>query len=75
MDVDTIKPGADFATVIARALAAYRILIALIGPTWLAGTGRWRRRRLDDPGDLVAMEIGAALARGIPVIRCSSMAL
>ena len=65
MDVDTIKPGADFATVIARALAACRILIALIGPTWLAGTGR---RRLDDPGDFVAMEIRAALERGIPVI-------
>ncbi|MGQ0776973.1 MAG: TIR domain-containing protein [Pseudonocardiales bacterium] len=65
MDVDTMEPGADFATVIARALAACRILIALIGPTWLTGTSRWR---LDDPGDFVAMEIRAALERGIPVI-------
>jgi YVTN family beta-propeller protein len=68
MDVDTIEPGADFAAVIAREVVSCRILIALIGPTWLTSTGRWRRRRLDDPDDFVVLEIRAALERGIPVI-------
>ncbi|MCA1704180.1 MAG: hypothetical protein LC808_13310, partial [Actinobacteria bacterium] len=31
-------------------------------------TGRWRRRRLDDPDDFVLSEIRAALERGIPII-------
>jgi hypothetical protein len=31
MDVDTIEPGVDFATAIARAVASCDVLIALIG--------------------------------------------
>lgn len=42
-------------------------LIAVIGPEWLSVTGE-DGRRLDDPRDLVRIEIAAALARGIPVI-------
>ncbi len=68
MDVDTIEPGADFATTIAREVASCRILIALIGPTWATITGRRRRSRLEDPDDLVVLEIRAALDREIPVI-------
>ncbi|MGH8917889.1 MAG: TIR domain-containing protein [Actinomycetes bacterium] len=68
MDVDTIDPGADFATTIAREVASCRILIALIGPTWATATDRRQRRRLDDPDDFVVLEIRAALERGIPVI-------
>ncbi len=68
MDVETIEPGADFTATIARAVASCRILIALIGPTWATASSRRRRRRLEDPDDLVVLEIRAALERGIPVI-------
>ncbi len=68
MDVDTVEPGADFATAIAREIASCDVLIALIGPTWSSITDRRGRRRLDDPDDFVVLEIRAALERGIRVI-------
>ena len=68
MDVDTVEPGADFAAVIAREVASCNVLIAVIGPTWLTTIDQRRRRRLDDPGDFVVLEIRAALERGIHVI-------
>lgn len=68
IDVDTIEPGADFAAAIAREVASCNVLIALIGPTWSTTTDQRGRRGLDDPEDLVVLEIRAALERGIHVI-------
>jgi TIR domain len=68
IDVDTIEPGVDFAEEIARAVATCKVLLAIIGPTWLTATDERGRRRLDDPGDIVRLEIEAALARGVRVI-------
>jgi WD40 repeat protein len=68
MDVDTIEPGVDFAEEISRAVAACQVLLAIIGPGWLTVTDRRGRRRLDDPEDLVRLEIGTALARNVRVI-------
>ena len=68
MDVDTIEPGVDFAEEIARAVAACQVLLAIIGPGWLTVTDKRGQRRLDDPDDLVRLEIGAALAREVRVI-------
>ena len=68
MDVDDIPPGRDFTQVLARELDACEVLIALIGPTWAGRRGRRGRRRLDDPGDFVRMELAAALKRRIPVV-------
>ena len=68
MDVDTIEPGVDFAEEISRAVAACQVLLAIIGPGWLTVTDKRGRRRLDDPEDLVRLEIGAALAREVRVI-------
>jgi hypothetical protein len=42
-------------------------VIAIIGNQW-AGSSSGNARRLDDPRDLVRIEIAAALARGIPVV-------
>jgi TIR domain/WD domain, G-beta repeat len=67
MDVDNLPPGADFKKVITEAVSQCRVLLAIIGPGWVDARER-RRRRLDDPGDLVRMEIAAALARDILVI-------
>ena len=68
MDVDTIEPGLDFAEEVTRAVAACQVLVAVIGPAWLTAADGRGRRRLDDPGDFVRLEIEAALARGVRVI-------
>ena len=68
MDVDTIPLGVDFAEVITQAVSTCQVLLAVIGPRWLTTTDVDGQRRLDDPGDLVRLEIGAALERDIRVI-------
>ena len=68
MDVDTVEPGADFASVITQAVGSCEVLIALIGPTWSTIADQRGRRRLDDPDDFVVLEIQAALEREIHVI-------
>ena len=66
--MDTIEPGLDFAEEVTRAVAACQVLVAVIGPTWLTAADGRGRRRLDDPGDFVRLEIETALARGVRVI-------
>src|SRR5215469_12903638 len=68
IDVDAIEPGVDFAEEINRAVANCHVLLAVIGPTWLTATDERGRRRLDDPHDIVRLEIEAALARDVRVI-------
>jgi TIR domain len=68
IDVDAIEPGVDFAEAISRAVAVCQVLLAIIGPTWLTATDQRGGRRLDDPDDIVRLEIEAALARGVRVI-------
>lgn len=67
-DVDSIEPGDDFLDVIAAAVGSCDVLLALIGSRWLTVTGPDGQRRLDDPGDVVRLEIEAALARDVRVI-------
>jgi TIR domain len=66
-DVDSIQPGDDFATAIEAAVGACTVLLAVIGPRWLAAEGD-TGRRLDDPQDWVRLEIEAAIKRGVRVI-------
>jgi hypothetical protein len=68
MDVDSIAPGSDFGEAIARAVNECAVLLALIGPSWISAVDARGRRRLDDPDDLVVLELQAALDRAIPVI-------
>ena len=68
MDVDTIEPGVDFAAAITRAVSTCVVLIAVIGPKWTTLTNARGQPRIADPDDVVALEIKAALDRGIRVI-------
>jgi hypothetical protein len=68
MDVDAIALGVDFAEVISQAVSTCEVLVAVMGPRWLTVTDEDGRRRLDDPDDIVRLEIAAALERDIPVI-------
>ena len=67
-DIDTIEPGQDFVAVLDEALNSVSVLLVVIGPKWVAITDAHGRRRLDDPGDFVRMEVGRALSRGVRVI-------
>lgn len=59
-DVDDIKPGGDFLETIRQELASCQVFLILIGPRWLIDAQG--RRRLDDPNDVLRMEIAEALS-------------
>jgi hypothetical protein len=67
-DVDSIDFGEDFVEAITNAVGSSDALLALIGNQWLTATDQNGRRRLDNPGDFVRLEIEAAFTRGVRVI-------
>jgi hypothetical protein len=67
MDIDTIKPGEDFVSILENAVASCEILIAIIGRYWLTSSDK-NGRRIDRPDDFVRLEILTAINRGIPII-------
>lgn len=71
LDIDSIDPGVNFAEVVAEALASCAAVLAMIGRQWLTVADAHGRRRLEDPDDLVRVELETALesnARVIPVL-------
>jgi WD40 repeat protein len=68
MDVDSIEPGADFAEVIEQAVGSSDVLLALIGPDWLTLSDYTGDRRIDNPDDIVRLELETALRRDLRVI-------
>ena len=68
MDVDQIQAGAQFPAVVRKALDEADVLVAVIGLRWLTLTAENGGRRIDQPDDWVAEEIGIALRRGTPMI-------
>ena len=67
-DVDSIEPGIDFVRAIEASLAACGALVVVIGREWLDARAADGSRRLDNPRDLVRLEVATALARGMLVI-------
>lgn len=72
IDVDSIPIGVDFREHLSEAVGRCDVLLAVIGTQWLNAAhqrgARKGRRRLDDPADLVRIEIQSALERRIPVV-------
>lgn len=60
-------PSYDYPDVIAAELRRCEVLLAIIGPGWLDARAAQGRRRLDDPEDLVRVEIETALQREVRV--------
>jgi TIR domain/NACHT domain len=71
-DVDSIELGDNFVEVITSAVSSCDVLLALIGPQWLAVADGHGQRRLDSPDDFVRLEIQVALTRSkvlvIPIL-------
>ena len=68
MDVAAIEVGRDFRKAVDVSVADCGVLLAIIGSGWLDEKNDSGLRRLDDPNDLVRVEIASALKRDIPVI-------
>jgi hypothetical protein len=67
-DVDSIPPGVDFREHIGRFLDQSAMALVVIGPQWRGVTDAQGRTRLEQPADLVRLEVEGALQRGIAVI-------
>lgn len=67
-DVDSIPYGSDFREYIRKYIDKCRVLIAIIGPTWLETKDDTGERRIHNPQDWVRVEIESALARNISLI-------
>lgn len=68
VDIDHINAGQDFVQVVDEAVARCAVLLVVIGKRW-AGSGRIGKRRIDNPGDFVRLEVAGGLRRqGLRVI-------
>jgi hypothetical protein len=68
MDIDGVALGCDFRDQIQNTLQRSDVLIAVIGPQWLAIQKETGQPRIADDTDWVRIEIEAALGKKIPVI-------
>jgi formylglycine-generating enzyme required for sulfatase activity len=67
IDIDRLRAGLKFRTVLEDKLAQCKVMLAIIGPNWVDARDGGSRR-IDNPEDWVRVEIERALARDIPVI-------
>ncbi|MEX5220015.1 MAG: toll/interleukin-1 receptor domain-containing protein [Nitrospira sp.] len=67
-DIDTIRPAENWLDKIQAALQKADCTLVVIGPSWLDVADGEGQRRLDNPGDLVRVEIATALRRTKPVV-------
>jgi hypothetical protein len=69
IDVNSIDAGADFRVTIAEAVARTAVMLVLVGDRWVRSADG--RRRLNEPGDVLRLELEQALhteTRMIPVL-------
>lgn len=68
LDVRDISLGENFVEKISEAIGASKVLIVVIGKTWLSATDVDGVRRLDKAQDFVRMEVAIALERGVELL-------
>ena len=67
-DVESIDPGIDFEVALDQALKNCAVMLVVIGPRWLDIADAEGRRRLDQEGDWIRIEVSRALQRQVRVI-------
>lgn len=67
-DYDSIEPSRDWKQAIEKGLRQCKLLIVVIGPKWVTATDVNGIRRLEDPADLVRLELSAAFQKHIPIL-------
>ena len=67
-DIDKIEYGVDFVEAIQSAVENCKVLIVVIGPSWLDIKDDSGNRRLENPEDFIRLEVATALARRVRVI-------
>jgi formylglycine-generating enzyme required for sulfatase activity len=68
MDIDSIDPGLDFVQVVEKTISQVDVVIAIVGPNFVTLEDEHGNCRIQNPNDLVRLEIATALARNIRVI-------
>jgi len=68
MDVENVAPGVDFRAEVEAQIPGCSVVLAVIGPYWLAAPPDRSRARLFDDDDLVRFEIRQALRLGKHVV-------
>ena len=63
LDTESIPAGADFATHILGRVRLAKVVLAVVGPSWLTATDTHGRRQIDRPDDWVRQESAAALEK------------
>ena len=67
-DVDAMRKGEDYERLIDEAIATSRVTVAIVGPGWLESRSADGKRRLDEPHDMVRMELEHSLKSGIAIV-------
>jgi hypothetical protein len=67
-DVDNIPLGVPFPDYLRKTLEGVQAMLVVIGPGWLTAATPGGSRRLDDPQDLVRLEVETGIALGKPLI-------
>src|ERR1700704_217518 len=64
LDSESIDAGADFASEILARVRSCRVLLVVIGPSWLTASDAAGQRRIDGRDDWVRRELVTAFAAG-----------
>src|SRR5438105_12905308 len=67
-DVDTIDGGTRFRDEIAKQLDTCKVVLVVIGPTWVDARDELGRHRLENAEDWVRIEVSTALGHNVCVI-------
>ena len=68
LDCESIPAGADFVDQLLNRVRRARVVLAVIGPGWLAGGGLRRRPRIKESTDWTRRELAEAMLAGVRVI-------